>query len=157
MLTKIHTLFLFLFLTIQLTLYANDNNSTAISIDQNTTFISTYWKLENLKEGSILPDNMSREAHIVFSPIVDGKGKFKGASGCNGMFGKYVGAKHNITIDTAHIAMSRMACPDMKIEAHFIKTLGNTRTWKIDGGTLEFIDSTGTSIALFIAVEKRSK
>ena len=157
MLIKIHTLFLFLFLTFPLTNYANDNNSTKTNIDQNTTFVSTYWKLENLNESVTLPNKMSREAHIVFSPLVDGNGKFKGASGCNGMFGKYVGVQHNIRIDTAHIAMSRMACPDMEIEAHFIKTLGNARTWKIKAMTLELMDSMGTSIALFTALEKRSK
>ncbi len=87
MLTKIHTLFLLLSLTFPLTLVSNDNNSTVSTIDQNSTFTVTYWKLVNLREDSMLPDQMSREAHIVFFPIVDGKGKLKGASGGNDMLG----------------------------------------------------------------------
>ena len=53
--------------------------------------------------------------------------------------------------------MTRMACPDMKIEEHFIQTLDKTRIWKIKAGTLEFMDSNGTSIAMFEAVQKRIK
>ena len=156
MLTKKHILFLFLSLGFFYSMQANENNVSTESSSQNPTFTSTYWKLINLSEHDMLPDTMSREAHLVFSPMHDGKGSFKGASGCNDMLGKYVGDENNISIDIKHMAMTRLACPDMKTETQFIKILGNTMSWKIHASYLEFIDSNGTSIAMFEALTRRS-
>ena len=156
MLDKMHTLFLFLSLTFLHTVYANENNATANHLAQKPTFTSTYWKLINLSEHDMLPDEMSREAHLIFFPITDGKGTFKGATGCNDMLGKYAGNENNISIDIKHMAMTRLACPDMQTETQFIKILGHTISWKIHETRLEFIDSNGTSIAMFEALTGRS-
>jgi len=154
---KIQTLVLFLFFTFSLTLNANDNNTTQNNIDQNLTFTNTYWKLVDLNEHILSQEKMSRDAHIIFSNIVEGKGTFKGASGCNDMLGKYVGNENNISIDTKHIAMTRMACPYMEIETQFITVLGQVASWKINAEYLSLIDKEGLPIALFKALKYQKK
>jgi len=157
MLAKRQTLFLLFTFLMSLTLYANDNNTTGKLPYQNITFSTTYWKLIDLNEHTISPEKMSREAHIVFSVMVDGKGKFNGASGCNDMLGKYLGNDNNISIDTKHIAMTRMACPYMEIETQFINILGRASSWTINAGHLSLKDTNGLPIALFKAVEDKIK
>jgi heat shock protein HslJ len=157
MLAKRQTLSLFLTFIISLTLYANDSNLTDTHPDQNVTFSTTYWKLIDLDEHTISSDKMSREAHIVFSNMSEGKGKFNGASGCNDMIGKYIGHDNNISIDTKHIAMTRMACPYMEIETQFIHILGKAVSWSINAGHLSLKDINGSSIALFKADKTKTQ
>ena len=157
MLSKIEVLSLFIFLLIPFTLYANDNNTTQSSIEQNLTFTKTYWKLVDLNEHTLSPEKMSRDAHIVFSDIKEGKGTFEGASGCNDMLGKYAGNDNNISIDTQHIAMTRMACPYMEIETQFIAVLGNASVWKLNADYLSLFDDKGVPIALLKAVKNPKK
>jgi heat shock protein HslJ len=157
MLAKRQILPLFLTFIISFTLYANDNNTTRIPPDQNITFSKTYWKLIELNEDNISTAKMSREAHIVFSTTVEGAGRFKGASGCNEMLGKYSGNDNNISIDTQHIAMTRMACPQIEIETQFIQTLGRALFWEINMEYLELMDSNGSHIAKFIADYNKTK
>jgi len=157
MLAKIQTLSLFLFLILSPMLHANDNNTTQNNIEQNLTFESTYWKLVDLNEHILSPEKMSRDAHIVFSKMIEGKGTFKGASGCNDMLGKYEGNENNVSIDAKHIAMTRMACPYMEIETQFITVLGKVNAWKINADYLSLLDDKGLPIALFKAVKTQEK
>jgi len=157
MLAKRQTLSLLLTFILSLTLYANDNNTTDPTSEQNLTFSLTYWKLVTLNDKNISNEKMSREAHIIFSPTLEGKGKFKGASGCNDMLGKYLANDNNLTIDTKHIAMTRMACPQIEIETQFIQTLGSVLSWKISAEYLELMDLNGSSIARFEADENKTK
>ena len=157
MLSKIQAVLLSVFLSLPFTLYANDNNTTQSNIEQNLTFTQTYWKLIDLHEHLLSPEKMSRDAHIVFSDIKEGKGTFKGASGCNDMLGKYEGKDNNISIDIKHIAMTRMACPYMEIETQFIAVLGKASRWKMNADYLSLEDDKGMPIALFKALKNPKK
>lgn len=157
MLAKIETLSLFLLFIFFTMLHANDNNTTQNNIEQNLTFESTYWKLIDLNEHILSPGKMSRDAHIIFSKTSDGKGTFKGASGCNEMLGKYVLSENNIKIDAKHIAMTRMACPYMEIETKFIGVLAKVRVWKMNAEYLTLLDEQGLPVALFKALKKEEK
>jgi heat shock protein HslJ len=86
--------------------------------------------------------------------LEDGKGKFQGASGCNAMLGQYESDEYNLTIDTKHIAMTLMACPEIKIETQFINVLGLVKHWKIINNNLALLDSNGTVLTRFEAVKK---
>jgi len=153
MLTKIYTVSFFLFLILFTLLPANDTYATASNIEQNITFETTYWKLIDLNEHIISSQNMSRDAHIVFSKKIEGKGTFKGASGCNDMLGKYESNDNIISIDAKHIAMTKMACPYMEIETQFIRVLGKANRWKINVEYLSLLDDKGLPIALFKAIK----
>ena len=157
MLSKIEVLLLSVFLLLPFALYANDNNATHSNTEQNLTFSQTYWKLIDLHEHLLSPEKMNRDAHIIFSQMKEGKGTFKGASGCNDMLGKYQGDENNISIDTKHIAMTRMACPYMEIETQFIAVLGKASAWKMNADYLSLLDDKGVPIALFKALESSTK
>ncbi len=154
---KIEALLLSVFVLLPFSLYANDNTTTPSNAEQNITFSKTYWKLIDLHEHLISSEKMSRDAHIVFSDMKEGKGTFKGASGCNDMLGKYEGKDNTITIDIKHIAMTRMACPYMEIETQFIEVLGKASTWKMNVNYLSLLDDKGMPIALFKALENPKK
>jgi len=144
-------LFLFCINTIT---FANDTNTTSQTLESKPALTTTYWKLIQLLDEDIYVEKMSREAHIIFSPLEDGQGKFQGASGCNAMLGKYKSSEHNLTIDNKHIAMTLMACPEIKIETQFIHVLGLVRHWKITNNNLLFLDSNSTTLTRFEAVKK---
>jgi heat shock protein HslJ len=131
----------------------SDTNTTKNALEINHTFNTTYWKLIHLLNKDINASKLSREAHIIFSPLDNGKASFHGASGCNEMLGKYESIEYNITIDK-HIAMTRMACPSMEIEIQFLKVLGKTIVWNIVGNYLELLDSNNSVLARFRASNK---
>ena len=131
----------------------SDTHTTENTLETNHTFNTTYWKLIHLLNTDINASKLSREAHIIFSPLDNGKASFHGASGCNEMLGKYESMEHNITIDK-HIAMTRMACPSMEIEIQFLEVLGKTIVWNIVGNHLELLDSNNSVLARFRASNK---
>jgi heat shock protein HslJ len=131
----------------------SEYNTTHHTVDKMLTFSMTHWKLVSLSNKDINASSLSREAHIIFSPLVEGNANFHGASGCNEMLGKYEGYEQNLTIDNKHIAMTRMACPDMKIETQFLQVLGHAIRWEMTNEKLELFDSNQTIIARFKAVK----
>lgn len=132
----------------------SDINTTQNNLETAYTFDTTYWKLIHILSKDINASTLSREAHIIFSPLNEGKASFHGASGCNEMLGKYESVDHNLTIDNKHIAMTRMACPDMEIEIQFLEVLGKTTVWEIVDNHLELLDSNRSILARFKAANK---
>lgn len=65
----------------------------------------------------------------------------RGFAGCNRFFGGY--ELNGDGLRLAGLAATRMACPDMSVEAAVMKALEETATWKIDGRKLELFDATG--------------
>ena len=131
----------------------SNTHTTQNTLETNHTFNTTYWKLIQLLNKDINASKLSREAHIIFSPLDNGKASFHGASGCNEVLGKYESTEYNITIDK-HIAMTRMACPSMEIEIQFLEVLGKTIVWSIVGNHLELLDSNNSVLARFRASNK---
>lgn len=115
------------------------------------SFYETHWKLVHLLSHEINASGLSREAHIIFTPHQEITGNFHGATGCNEMLGKYESPEQNLSIDTKHIAMTRMACPDMGLEMTFLKTLANVMQWEIENHTLFLRDANQSVIATFEA------
>jgi len=146
--------FCFLFLTFSV---SNDNNTTTIVVLPPPTFYTTHWKLIQVNHKDINASTMHREPHVVFSLLEEGKGTFKGASGCNEMLGKYEGNDNNISIDTKHIAMTRMACPNMHVETQFLDALARSVNWEMNDNNLTLLDINQTAVARFIVQEKEKK
>jgi heat shock protein HslJ len=115
------------------------------------SFYETHWRLVHLLSQEVNASGLSREAHIIFTPHQEKTGNFHGATGCNEMLGKYESTEENLSIDTKHIAMTRMACPDMQLEQTFLKTLGSVKQWKIENHTLFLRDANQSVIATFEA------
>lgn len=144
MLPKTHTYIVFLLLSVLSVSFATDTNTTTPNQSQ-PTFDSIHWKLIYIGNVDINASQMKRAAHIIFSPLTKGEGTFKGASGCNEMLGTYKAVDQNLSIDTKHIAMTRMACPSMDIETKFLDALAHIQHWSIEENNLELLDINDTS------------
>jgi len=143
MLPKTHTYIVFLLLSVLSVSFATDTNTTTPNQSQ-PTFYSTHWKLIHIGNVDINASQMKRAAHIIFSSVTKGEGTFKGASGCNEMLGTYKAVDRNLSIDTKHIAMTRMACPSMDIETKFLDALSHVKRWSIEENYLELSDINDT-------------
>ena len=64
-----------------------------------------------------------------------------GFAGCNRFSGGYELSADRLRMKA--LAVTRMACADMSVEAGVMKALKETASWKIDGRKLEFFDTTG--------------
>jgi heat shock protein HslJ len=160
MLSKLHGAVLFFFLTVSIlaqTPSAKISPSSPNDLNQSLDreFTHTYWKLIALFSKEVDSSVMMREAHIIFQTLDNGKGKFKGAAGCNAMLGTYQSVEHNLTIDDKHIAMTRMACPEGDVETSFLKAMHGTVLWQIKDNYLVFLDSDSKALAEFKATNSK--
>ena len=118
----------------------------------DASFSNTYWKLTSLYGEGVKKKSNNREAHIIFKTLNDGEKAFKGASGCNAIFGNYIIEGKNLSIDHRQIAMTKMACPDSNIEKGFLLVLNETTQWQIKGDHLELLDESSKILARFEAI-----
>jgi len=133
----------------------NTSQSTLQKTSDKPTFTSTYWQLVKLFDDEIDSDVMHRETYLLFSPLEYTHGEFKGATGCNDILGKYKAASSELSFDTEHIAMTRLACPDVSIESEFLQALKESKSWQIHEGYLALLDVNQTRIAEFKAIDKK--
>ena len=157
MLSKLHKVILFFIFTISILAQTPSTIVSSTSLNDSNQlldreFTHTYWKLIALFSEEVDSSVMMREAHIVFQTLNNGKGKFKGAAGCNAMLGTYQSMDNNLTIDSKHIAMTRMACPEDHVETNFLKAMHATVQWQIKDNYLVFLDSNSSLLAGFKAV-----
>jgi len=153
MLSKLYKMVLFFFLTVSILAQSPSFSQDSNKPTSNTTLTHTYWKLITLLKEDVESNKMSREAHLIFETLENGKGKFKGASGCNAMLGTYQSSDQNLTIDYKHIAMTRMACPEGDVEMAFLKAIQGTVKWQIKDHHLAFIDMNSSVLAEFRATD----
>ena len=123
----------------------------------NPTFSKTYWQLIKLFDEDIYAENMHRETYILFFPLLNTHGEFKGATGCNDVLGKYNAHNFQLSFDVEHIAMTRLACPDTSIEDEFLKALKQTKSWRIKEDKLMFFDANQSELATFKTQNKNQK
>ena len=104
----------------------------------------TRWVLTRLGDEVVTLNEGQRELSLA---LERGERRVAGYAGCNRLIGAYELDGQNITF--RQMALTRMACPDMKYENAFGKALEATRTWKIAGPNLEHFDENGQVVARF--------
>jgi putative lipoprotein len=77
--------------------------------------------------------------------------KVTGSGGCNRFNGSY--EAHGDRLRFGPLAMTRMACMHMEDETAFLRALDYTRTCRVHGRTLEFMDEKGTTL---VRLEERN-
>lgn len=117
----------------------------------NANLFNTYWKLTALNQKSIVTHAKGREAHIIFAAPKQGKGSFKGSTGCNRLFGEYVLKADKLHFDTDKLGLTKMACSE-NTEEKFVAALKKVFLWKIKGDHLELMDASSTVVARFEAI-----
>ena len=106
----------------------------------------TYWRLETVDDMAVPPGAGRLEPHIQFDPE---KKRVTGYSGVNIFSGGY-------STNGSHLRMSSMAStrragsPElMQFEATYLKALSATRSYRVDGDILEFLNVSGHVVARF--------
>ena len=127
-------------------------NESCANQHVDTSFSNMYWKLTALHGERITTKANTREAHIIFRSLDDGEGKFKGTTGCNTMSGSYEMQGEDLSINHKQVALTKMTCPDSKIEKSFLLALKETVNWQIKGDHLELRDESSKVLAHFEAV-----
>lgn len=104
----------------------------------------TRWVLMRLGDEIVTLSEGQRELSLA---LERSEHRVAGYAGCNRLIGAYELAGERITF--RQMALTRMACPDMKYENAFARALEAARTWKITGPNLELFDESGRMVARF--------
>jgi heat shock protein HslJ len=104
-----------------------------IGVSYETIITDKYWKLLQLKGKTIAAvEGQVKEPGF----FLDGKDKkISGNGGCNTFFGTY-SLSEGSRISFSEIGSTKMACPDMDTESHFLQVLSETDNYALWGDTL---------------------
>ncbi len=117
----------------------------------DASLTNTYWRINSIDGHPVSPTHGRREPHLLLRRG-DQPQTYAATVGCNQLVGSYTLAGESIVFTRA--AATLMACPPPldTLEKRLGEALVRTRRWQINANTLEFMDETGSQIALFEAV-----
>lgn len=78
--------------------------------------------------------------------------RLQGFSGCNILFGSYTLGTQNV-VAFPMVASTKRACPNLALEAEFLKMLSEVKSYTIQEGVLLFYDKENKTIATFEALD----
>lgn len=120
------------------------------SAKESVSLTGVKWVAESLNGKEIKFKEAESEVFLTF----DGKEKkVLGKAGCNRFFGTYEQKESVLTF--SGMGATKMACPDMDIEASFFKVLEDTKTFVIKNDKLTLKDDSNV-IAVFKAKEEKT-
>ena len=81
--------------------------------------------------------------------LISEDGKISTTIGCNRIFGQVTIDADRLTV--GQLASTRKACPQplMELEGKYAAALGTTRSFRIKGRLLEFVDAAGDNLIVF--------
>ena len=114
------------------------------------TLTNTYWKILRLGDTEVAAGAGRREPNLI---LREGEPRFTATVGCNQISGSFRSEEHRLSFG-ANAATTVMACPEPldQWEVQLVEVLKKTAGWRIDGQTLELIDSEEKPLALLQAV-----
>jgi len=107
----------------------------------------TNWKATGINNGRGAVDSVP--AGVDVTAMFGTDGRISGSSGCNTYNGPYTVDGANIKIGPVMSTMKACEGPAMQTEQLYVKALGNTATWSIDGGNLFLRDASGAITATY--------
>ena len=113
----------------------------------------TYWRIDTMLGDAVAPMENRREPHVVLQSGPDSR--FRATVGCNRMIGRYAADGAAVAFDGA--ASTRMACPPPLdvLERQLRDVLDRTAEMRLEGLTLDLIDSAGAPLTRLSAVYLR--
>jgi heat shock protein HslJ len=120
-----------------------DGNTTVAA--EHTALTGKNWKLEQLMGAPVVGRNAAGAPYIHFAADTN---RVTGSTGCNNFFGTYkLTAPGKITFGT--IGSTKRACPNMDVEANYLKALNSATSYKLDGQMLTLGDDKTAELAKF--------
>ena len=110
---------------------------------------NTYWKILRLGDTEVAAGEGQREPNLILRA---GDPRFTATIGCDQMTGNYQLNADHLSFGSGVATL--MACPPPldAWEKQLARVLADTARWRIDGQTLELLNSAGTALALLQAV-----
>jgi copper homeostasis protein (lipoprotein) len=117
----------------------------------DASLTNTYWRINSIDGHPVSSTNDRREPYLLLRRG-DQRQTYAATIGCNQLVGSYTLAGEGIAFTRA--AATLMACPPPldTLEKRLGEALARTKRWRIKENTLEFLDDTGSQIALLEAV-----
>jgi len=115
----------------------------------NTGLLEKYWKLTELEGRPITASaQFNREPHIIFK---EKDNRVMGNGGCNNFSGAYT-LRSNDRLALSKMITTLMACPQMDVEAEFLKVLQMADNYYVSGDTLVLNKARMAPLARFQAI-----
>ena len=110
------------------------------------------WALNAIGEKELNKEEFSGGKRIPMLEIYIEDKIIRGNDSCNDLFGKIENLDQT-SIKFGGIGGTKMMCPEMKLSSDFVKSLIQTKTYKIAKMYLYFYDKNGIEILKFIKVD----
>ena len=111
----------------------------------------TNWKATGINNGRGGVESLPAGVDVTAQFGTDGR--VSGSSGCNTYSGPFTTDGANIKIGPVMSTMKACEGPAMQTEQLYLKALGNTTKWSIDGGNLFLRDASGAITATYAPVK----
>jgi len=117
----------------------------------NASLTNTRWRLDRIARETLRLEGGQREPYLM---LRDGdKGAtYEASAGCNQMAGSYALSAESLSFAAGPMTLMACAAPIDALEKRYIDSLSRARRFRVLGNTLEIMDETGTSLALFEAL-----
>jgi len=117
----------------------------------NASLTNTRWRLDRIDRETLHLEGGQREPYLM---LRDGdKGAtYEASAGCNQMAGSYALSSESLTFAPGPMTLMACAAPLDALEKRYMDSLSRARRYRVLGNTLEIMDETGASLALFEAL-----
>ncbi|HET6462706.1 MAG TPA: META domain-containing protein, partial [Candidatus Krumholzibacteria bacterium] len=117
----------------------------------NASLTNTRWRLDRIDRETLRLAEGQREPYLLLRDGDQGA-KYEASAGCNQMAGSYALSAESLSFAPGPMTLMACAAPIDALEKRYIDALSRARRFRVLGNTLELMDETGTSLALFEAL-----
>lgn len=117
----------------------------------DASLTSTRWRLDRMGRESLRLAEGQRQPYLTLRDGDQGA-KYEASAGCNQLAGSYALSGESLTFAAGPMTLMACAAPIDALEKRYIDVLSHARRFRVLGNTLELMDETGTSLALFEAL-----
>lgn len=117
----------------------------------DASLTNTRWRLDRIDRETIRLTDGQREPYLMLRDG-DGGAVYEASAGCNQMSGSYALSAESLSFAAGPTTLMACAAPVDALEKRYRDTLSRARRYRLLGNTLELMDETGGSLALFEAL-----
>lgn len=117
----------------------------------DASLTNTRWRLDRIDREALRLSEGQREPYLLLRDGAQGA-KYEASAGCNQMAGSYALSAQSLSFAAGPMTLMACAAPIDALEKRYIDALSRARRFRVLGNTLELMDETGASLALFEAL-----
>ena len=117
----------------------------------DASLVNTRWRLDRIDRETIRLTGAQREPYLMLRDGDTGA-VYEASAGCNQMGGSYALSGESLSFTAGPMTLMACDAPVDALEKRYIDALSRARRVRVLGNTLELMDETGGSLALFEAL-----